>query len=169
MSADEIVDVVDEYDHVVGALPRSRLVVTRSNHRVVHLLLRDGRGRLLLQRPSRASGKTFEWGSSVAGHVRSGESYEAAAFRECSEELGIAPERLIAAGTTWIDEGGRRKFIGVFVGEESGSLSPDPSEVERVEAIPLPEVRRLLREKPESFSPTFARAFHFARAQGHLS
>ncbi|MFZ2198926.1 MAG: NUDIX domain-containing protein, partial [Thermodesulfovibrionales bacterium] len=60
-------------------------------HRVVHVLVFDKKGRLLLQRRSLnkdvAPGK---WDTSVGGHVNPGEDILEAAKREMNEELGIS-------------------------------------------------------------------------------
>lgn len=161
MTDAELVDIVDAHDNVIGALPRTQLASARANHRVVHVLLVDARGRLLLQRPAPALGKSFELGSSVAGHVRSGESYAAAAARELSEELGVPASSLEPVGTTWIDEGPRRKFIGVFTGTASAVIEPDPGEVAGIEFLHPFEIRRCLRDDPRRFSATFAKVFRY--------
>lgn len=121
-----MVSIVDDHDLVVGTMPRAFLKDSQVNYRVVHVLVHDRAGRLLLQRPARQLKKGFEFGSSVAGHVRAGESYAQAAHREYREELGVDPPALDFLGTTWLDEGRRRKFIGVFIGEENRTLRPVP-------------------------------------------
>lgn len=164
MSADELIDVVDSRDHVVGVVPRSRLVDPGLNYRVVHVLLVDSAGDLLVQRIAAGRARTFTLGSSVAGHVRSGESYEAAARRETIEELGVTPV-LTNVGKTWLDEGSWRKFIGVFVGRANGPLRIDAMEVAAVESFALSLVRTMLRSEPEAFSPTFHRVFRHVDAK----
>ncbi len=59
-------------------------------HMVIHLHVRDGSGRLYLQR--RALTKDTNpglWDTSVGGHVTAGESPRSALLREAREELGI--------------------------------------------------------------------------------
>lgn len=156
MSEVELVDVVDHGDHVIGVLDRGLLADRGANFRVVHVLLLDAEGRLLLQRPAASLGKTFRLGSSVAGHVRAGESYETAAARELAEELGVRPGPLTFVGKTWLDEGSARKFIGVFAGTEVRDLAPDPREVDSMARLKVSEVRALLRGDSADFSSTFA-------------
>ena len=162
--ADELVDVVDAADAVLGVLPRVDLKRTASNYRVVHVLVLDSRSRLVLQRIAATKAAAFRLGSSVAGHVRSGESYEAAARREFAEELGPPAPPLTDCGKTWLDEEGRRKFIGVFLARSDGPFRPDPAEVAGLEVVPLPEARRLCRIAPETFSPTFHRVLRHLEA-----
>lgn len=161
----EYVDAVDAEDKVLSVLPRARLKETGSNYRVVHVLLQDSRGRVLIQKLAAEKARGFAYGSSVAGHVQAGESYAAAARRECREELGFDAGELRALGTTWLDDGAQRKFIGVFVGRADGPFHPDANEVESTEFAPVAEVRRWLRTGERSFSPTFERVFRFADAQ----
>lgn len=166
--ADELVDVVDAADRILGTLPRVELKTTASNYRVVHVLVLDSRSRLVLQRIASTKAAAFRLGSSVAGHVRSGESYASAACREFCEELGAVAPPLVDCGKTWLDEDGRRKFIGVFLARSDGPFRPDPSEVAGLEALSLPEARRLCRVAPETFSPTFHRVFRHVEGSGVL-
>ncbi len=87
----ELLEVVDRDGNVVGLAERSELHGNPSLiHRVVHVLVFNTRGELLLQRRSQekdvAPGK---WDTSVGGHVNPGEDMRGAALREMGEELGI--------------------------------------------------------------------------------
>ena len=88
---DELFDVVDERNRVVGTAPRSACHGDPSlAHRAVHLFVIDAAGRYFLQR--RAASKRIQpgrWDTSVGGHLNPGEGYRQAAVRECREELGI--------------------------------------------------------------------------------
>lgn len=62
-------------------------------HRVVHLLIIDDSGRILLQK--RHPDKKIQpgkWDTSVGGHIAFGEAPEEALVRETREELGFIPE-----------------------------------------------------------------------------
>jgi len=89
---DEILEIVDKDGKVIGRASRAELHRNPGLlHRVVHVLVFDPSGRLLLQRRSMtkdtAPGK---WDTSVGGHVAAGEETMAAAGREMREELGIS-------------------------------------------------------------------------------
>lgn len=88
----EVFDIVDSNDQVVGQALRSECHGNpRLVHRVAHVLVFDGRQRLLLQK--RSGNKDIQpgkWDTSVGGHLDPGEDYLAAARREMAEELGIA-------------------------------------------------------------------------------
>jgi len=91
VSAEEIIDVVDEHDRVVGRLPPAQVYARRLTHRCVFVLVRDGTGRVLVHR--RTDDKlTYpgRYDMFVGGVVGAGESYDAAAAREAAEELGVS-------------------------------------------------------------------------------
>lgn len=96
-SPDEVFDVVNERDVVVGREFRREIHRRGLLHRAVHIFWVRGDGRLCLQRRSYAKDKCPGLlSSSCAGHVDAGEDYHAAAVRELREELGIsvAPAQL---------------------------------------------------------------------------
>jgi 16S rRNA (adenine1518-N6/adenine1519-N6)-dimethyltransferase len=90
-SADEIFDLVDEQDRVIGTAPRSEVHRRKLRHRAVHVLLFNMRAELFVQKRS-ATKDTFpcRFDSSASGHVNSGEDYDSCAQRETQEELGLA-------------------------------------------------------------------------------
>ena len=93
---DEILEVVDENGDILKLAKRSEIHSDPSLiHRVVHVLVFDKKGRLLLQKRSLnkdvAPGK---WDTSVGGHIDPGEKILEAAKREMKEELGISDCKL---------------------------------------------------------------------------
>jgi isopentenyl-diphosphate delta-isomerase type 1 len=96
-SPDEIFDIVDESDKVIGAMPRSEIHRRQLKHRAIHIFWLRADGKLALQRRSYAKDNSPGLlSSSCAGHVDSGETYLGAAVRELKEELGlqVKPEQL---------------------------------------------------------------------------
>ena len=93
---DEILEVVDEKGYVLKLAKRSEIHCDPSLlHRVVHVLVFDKKGRLLLQK--RSLNKDVvpgKWDTSVGGHVNPAEDILDAAKREMKEELGISDCRL---------------------------------------------------------------------------
>lgn len=88
---DEIFDVVDPHDQVIGTNVRREIHRLGLRHRAIHIFWFRPDGWLCLQRRSFAKDNSpGKLSSSCAGHVDSGESYLAAAVRELHEELGIA-------------------------------------------------------------------------------
>ena len=81
--SEEIFDVVNERDEVVGRAPRKEVHARGLWHRAVHVLVFNARGEVFLQKRSLkkdiAAGK---WDSSASGHLDTGEDYDAGAVRE---------------------------------------------------------------------------------------
>jgi len=91
METEEYLEIVNDWGEAIGIAPRSEIHGNPSlMHRVVHVLLFNVRGELLLQKRSQkkdvAPGK---WDTSVGGHVAPGEELSHAAAREMEEELGL--------------------------------------------------------------------------------
>ena len=87
----EKLEIVDEEGHVIGLAERAELHRNPGLiHRVVHVLVFNNNGELLLQKRSAkkdvAPGK---WDTSVGGHISPAEDVLAAAQREMEEELGV--------------------------------------------------------------------------------
>jgi isopentenyldiphosphate isomerase len=87
----EKLEIVNGKGNVIGLAERSELHQNPGLiHRVVHVLVFNKKGELLLQKRSRnkdvAPGK---WDTSVGGHINPAEDVLAAAMREMEEELGI--------------------------------------------------------------------------------
>ncbi|MEE1752509.1 NUDIX hydrolase [Streptomyces sp. SP18CS02] len=90
-AADEILDVVDENDEVVGQAPRGEVYERGLRHRCVFVLARDAEDRIFVHRRT-ATKLVFPslHDMFVGGVVGAGESYDDAALREAGEELGVA-------------------------------------------------------------------------------
>ncbi|MBC7268908.1 MAG: NUDIX domain-containing protein, partial [Streptomyces sp.] len=89
--ADEIIDVVDEHDQVVGRLPRGEVYADGLRHRCVFVLARDAEGRIFVHRRT-ATKMVYPslHDMFVGGVVGAGEAYDDAALREAEEELGVS-------------------------------------------------------------------------------
>lgn len=93
---EEFLEIVDRDGRVISIAPRNIIHGNPSMlHRVVHVLVFNSKGELLLQK--RASHKDVapgKWDTSVGGHIMPGEDIISSAKRETLEELGITPENL---------------------------------------------------------------------------
>lgn len=88
---EEFLEIINKEGAVIDIAPRPKIHGNPSLiHRVVHVVVFNKRGELLLQKRSNnkdvAPGK---WDTSVGGHVNLGEDLLDAAKREMEEELGI--------------------------------------------------------------------------------
>lgn len=88
--AEELLDIVDEHDRVIGTALRGEVYRRGLTHRCVFILVRDPAGRIFVHR--RTDTKLFAPGAYdmfVGGVVGSGETYAEASVREAEEELGV--------------------------------------------------------------------------------
>lgn len=97
----EWLDIVDDDDVVVGRAPRDVIHREGHMHRAVHIMVSNSQGLWFVQK--RSANKDTNpglWDTSAAGHVDSGESYQACAVRELQEELGIVVDEgaLVSCG-----------------------------------------------------------------------
>jgi isopentenyl-diphosphate delta-isomerase type 1 len=152
--AEEIFDVVDERDEVIGKKPRNEVHRLGLMHRATHVLVFNKRGQVFLQKRSmKKDRQPGLWDSSASGHVDSGEEYDVCAVRELREEIGLQvselPERLfkLAAGPETDQE-----HVWVYRCEAEGPFQLHPDELERGDWFELDEVTRWMKERPEDFS-----------------
>jgi isopentenyl-diphosphate delta-isomerase type 1 len=130
---DELFDVVDRDDRVIGQAPRREVHARHLIHRATHVLVHDAQGRLFLQRRS-LSKDTFPgcWDSSCSGHLDAGEDYVIAARRELGEELGwhdaSLPLRHVVKLSASEETG--HEFIEIFLlGPVAGPFTLHPDEI----------------------------------------
>jgi isopentenyldiphosphate isomerase len=92
-AAEELIDVVDENDNVIGVATRARLRAEKLLHRGVFVIVLTSDGRIVVQQRSATKDLwPSRWDIGAGGVVSSGESYEVSAQRELREELGIEAE-----------------------------------------------------------------------------
>jgi isopentenyldiphosphate isomerase len=91
MSAEEMVDVLDDAGRVVGIATRAEMRARHLPHRCVYILVFNRRGDLFVHQRT-ASKDVFpsHWDVAIGGVVAAGESFDQAAMREGSEELGVS-------------------------------------------------------------------------------
>jgi isopentenyldiphosphate isomerase len=91
LSADEVLDVVDEHDRVVGQARRAEVYGRGLRHRCAFVLARAADGRVFVhRRTTRKLVFPGRYDMFVGGVVGAGESYDRAALREAEEELGVS-------------------------------------------------------------------------------
>jgi isopentenyl-diphosphate Delta-isomerase len=157
--SDEIFDVVNERDEVIGQRTRGEVHRLGLRHRAVHVLAFNGRGELFLQKRSLAK-DTFPgaWDSSASGHLDAGEDYDACAVRELREEIGLvvteAPKRLLRLEAC-ADTG--QEFVWVYRLESEGPFILHPAEIETGGWFAPHKVTRWIEERPGDFARAFRR------------
>ncbi|CQR64891.1 NUDIX hydrolase [Streptomyces leeuwenhoekii] len=148
-AADEILDIVDENDRVVGQAPRGEAYARGLRHRCVFVLARDAGGRVFVHRRT-ATKLVFPslYDMFVGGVVGAGESYDDAALREAEEELGVTglPRPRYLFTFLYDDGAGRAWWSAVYEVRCELPVRPQAEEVAWYGFLPEEEVGRRLDE-----------------------
>ena len=155
--ADEIFDVVNERDEVIGRAPRKDVHARGLWHRAAHVLVFNARGEVFLQKRSmKKDTAPGAWDSSSSGHLGAGEDYDETAWRELGEEIGwrpaTVPRRLFKIAAC--DETGW-EFVWVYATEGEGPFELNADEVERGEWFAPEEIDRRIAARPRGFARAF--------------
>jgi len=155
--SEEIFDVVNERDEVIGHKPRREVHRLGLLHRAVHVLVFNSRGEIFLQTRSMTKDREpGKWDSSSSGHVDSGEEYDACAVRELGEEIGLivqkTPERLFRIDACAETD---QEFVWIYRCAAEGPFRLHPDEIERGEWFVPEAVTRWVAERPQDFASAF--------------
>lgn len=155
---EEIVDIVNEQDEVIGSAPRRGIHKTNAKHRAAHIFLFNNEGKIWLEkRSSNCDIWAGYCNSSAAGHVSSGETYEEGAHREVEEELGIKNLELHKMGMLQPSEETYNEFVAFFIAKSS--LSPRLHEgADEQNLYGVEEIGKMIKEG-KLFTPIFLRLF----------
>jgi isopentenyl-diphosphate Delta-isomerase len=152
---DEIFDVVDRDDRIVGQAPR-RLCNSDPKliHRAVFVLVYNDKDQILWQKRSMTKDVCpGGWTTSVSGHVDRGETYAVAAAREMREELGIETP-LEYHGKAIFNFPSENEYSALFTTRSQGPFTFDPAEISALEFMDLQELFR--REQADGLVVTAA-------------
>ncbi len=140
---EEIFDIIDTNDNVIGQAARSVVHAQGLWHRGVHVFLFTADGRMLIQQRS-ADRKQYAslWDCSVSEHVKAGEDYVTAAQRGLWEELGLRDVTLTPRIRFRLNYGPNDNEISLLF---TGTADParvrfDPVEIARVDTLSIPEL-----------------------------
>lgn len=156
-SGEEIFDVVDDNDQVIGEAPRSVVHEEGLRHRAIHVFVFNELGELFLQKRSMLK-DCFPgcWDSSASGHLDQGESYDACAARELKEEIGLELNRPLKKHlkNEACDETGQ-EYVWLYSCRSEGPFVLQESEVEKAEWVSREAIDQWIKQKPEEFAPGF--------------
>ncbi|PIZ31844.1 MAG: hypothetical protein COY40_00925 [Alphaproteobacteria bacterium CG_4_10_14_0_8_um_filter_53_9] len=92
MAQDQILDIVNENDEIIGQALRSKIHAEGLLHREVHVFFLTPNKKIILQKRAEAK----DWGgyldATAGGHVEPGQTYLQAALMEVEEETGFILE-----------------------------------------------------------------------------
>ena len=157
---DEIFDVVDSEDMVIGKASRLQVHNNDLMHRSVHILVFNSTGSLFLQKRAMIKDESPGlWDSSAAGHVESGEDYISCAKRELNEELSLSDVQLdevlsIPAQSTTFWE-----HVRVYKCVTDSNICINKNEISEGKYMKLSEISALMQLKPDIHTSTFSHIY----------
>jgi 8-oxo-dGTP pyrophosphatase MutT (NUDIX family) len=151
-AADEIVVIVNEHNHVVGAAPRREMRAKRLPHRSTYILVFNSLGELYVQKRTLIK-DVFPGYFDVAagGVVVAGETYEQGAERELEEEMGIRGIPLHRLFDFYFEDDHTRLWGCAFSCVYDGMVVLQEEEVESGAFVPMSDLLR--RAETEPFTP----------------
>ena len=158
---EEIFDIVDDQDRVIGEATRRECHGNPSLvHRVVHVLGFNDKGELLLQQ--RAQGKRLwggYWSNTCCSHPRRGETLDIATTRRLQDELNIDAD---LEHIYWFcyeagfgDAGSENELCHVYLGRAPAEIQPNDSEIAGICYVSAAELEREFEQCPERYTPWF--------------
>jgi isopentenyldiphosphate isomerase len=151
----ENIDLVNLNDEVIGITDKVTAHRLGQIHRVAAVYVFDRQRRLLVQE-HKFDGRLDH---SVGGHVKSGETYEAAADREAKEELNLNSD-LLRIGTFYLDETARgnnfKHMFGLFTAQTPENWSFHPTvDVKVLIPMTIEEITQQMQKDPMRFTLGF--------------
>lgn len=153
-NSEEIFDIVNQRDEVIGQAPRSKVHAQNLLHRAAHIWIFNDRGEFLLQKRS-ATKDTYPnaWTSSVCGHVNAGENYLDAAMREVEEEIGLKNAPLEAIGYIEARAETAMEFTRLYRCVSNGPFVFPEEEISELRFLPKKDISALIKNKQENVAP----------------
>lgn len=164
MSAEEIFPVVDELGNVIGRATRGQCHSgSKILHPVVHLHVRDGAGRLYLQKRSMSKDiQPGKWDTAVGGHIDYGEDVMTALRREAREELGLTEFEPAKLFSYVFESDVERELVNSFTAVvDESQISVDPVEIDEGRFWELTEIDFNLGKGV--FTPNFEHEYSMLR------
>lgn len=161
---DELFDVVNEHDMVIGQEMRSVVHQRGLWHRGVHVLLFTDDSKLLVQQRSKYKVHApLALDCSVSEHVKAGEDYYSAAMRGLSEEVGVTGVEIEPLVKFKMNYGPNDNEISQLY---RGNVDPtkvnfDPVEIERIDYYSLVELEVQMEKMDTNFSYWFEQILYW--------
>ena len=156
---DEIYDVVDKMDQVIGQATRREIHKKNLLHRSIHIFVFNHQNEMFLQKRSMVKDENPGlWDTSSAGHVDSGETYDECAHRELWEELGIKAilkplEKIEACQKTY------HEHVQIYTCKTNATININLDEISEGTYFDLEVLNSKIEKKPEQFTSSFKLIF----------
>lgn len=161
--ADELMDICDENNNIIGRGMKSEILRKGLWHRTARVFIYNSSGEILLQ----LRGKDKELYPDLldvgaAGHVAAGEDYVDTAVREAQEELGLLIPRenldflMIEKFEQVWGKLTERVFAGTYLAKFDGSIKDlkiQTDEVQELKFISVDDLEKDVKDFPQKYTP----------------
>jgi isopentenyl-diphosphate delta-isomerase type 1 len=149
--SEEIFDVVDENDKIIGKTTRKEVHDKKLTHRSVMFFIFDKDRKILVTQRTKTKDMFPEyWSITLGGHVNSGETYEKAVVREAWEEAKIKEKPFfITSFKKRIPEEKENSRIYGFITNQKPKL--EKKELKQGKFMTIKEIEEKIKE--EKFLP----------------
>ncbi len=156
----EIYNIVDENDCVIGQASRKYIHQNKLLHRSIHIFVFNSEKELFLQKRALCKDENPGlWDTSVAGHVDAGESYDDCAHRELLEELNVKATlkssiKISACQETY------GEHVQVYTCITDGAIRINPEEISEGAFFGLTEILEMISTNSAQFTSSFKLLFN---------
>ncbi|HXW68512.1 MAG TPA: NUDIX domain-containing protein [Dissulfurispiraceae bacterium] len=143
---EELLEIVDKDGKSLGVAPRSSIHGNPSLlHKVVHVLVFNSAGELLLQKRSMSKDVSpGKWDTSVGGHVSAEEDVSSAVYREMKEELGVETSEPVFLYCYIHSDTYESELVFTHSCVHNGPFSFDAEEIDAVKFWRIEEIKKTL-------------------------
>ncbi len=164
---EELFDVVDEHNVVIGQRPRAEVHAQGLRHRAVHVFVFDKQGQVYLQKRSHLKDvHPRVWDSSAAGHLDVGESYAGCAVRELQEEIGVEVQATRKIAEVPACEATGMEFVELHATRYDGRIRYSPDEIECGQWFKPEVITEWIAARPQDFASGFIACWQAAGGTG---
>ena len=155
--------LVDKNDRVIGLKEKfATHKIPVPLHRAISIIIFSGDKSQMLITKRSANKPTWPcfWSNAVCSHPYPNETYQRAAERRLTEELGIkTPLKKVFQFTysAKMDNGvwGEHEYDVVFMGKYQKDIHPNPDEIAGYEWVGVVDLKKDLRKNPQKYTPWF--------------
>jgi len=166
MEDQELLDIVDEKDNIIGRDSKdNKFLKGLISRNVAIFILDDNKKLLITKRSSQKESFPNRYDLAACGNVKAGESYENAAKREVMEELGIECHlKFLDKIFNEFKEDDKiiKYFTAIFLGYFSGEVRLSDELVE-LKRLSVEEIEKLINKNKDLFTPGFVNDFLFVK------
>jgi isopentenyldiphosphate isomerase len=145
---------VDEHDKVIGLRPRTDFYTGKYIHRGAHLILKNSKGQILLQKRNKDKKWDPDKFAYSAGGTVAQETYKECILKETKEELGInirAKKLFRIRYKSDVDNA----FLMIYEAVSDDKINFEKKEIQFVKWVSEDYLKKDIEKNPNKYAPVF--------------